>query len=199
MKILSQWVVRGAEFISALMLAAIFSTFLVQIFSRYAAKLSWIIPIPSISDWMGQLQPVGWTVNLISLLWVWAVFFGCSFIVREKDHVTFDVLYLAMPRAGRVVLAYMSAIGMLAAMLYAMPAVWDAIFANRLMDLKKIQTLRMPISGDKIAVKWLFASIALLMVVTIVRYAYRLYSISRHGPPGTEIEALISDDQSSGA
>jgi len=77
--------------------------------------------------------------------------------------------------------------------------VWDAIFANRLMDLKKIQTLRMPISGDKIAVKWLFASIALLMVVTIVRYAYRLYSISRHGPPGTELEALISDDQSSGA
>ena len=84
MKILSQWVVRGAEFLSALMLAAIFSTFLVQIFSRYAAKLSWIIPIPSISDWMGQLQPVGWTVNLISLLWVWAVFFGCSFIVRKR-------------------------------------------------------------------------------------------------------------------
>lgn len=201
MKTLSKWFTRGAEFIAAMMLAAIFVTFLVQIFTRYAAKIAWMMPIPGISDWMAGLQPVGWTVNLISLLWVWAVFFGCAFIVREKDHVTFDVLYLAMPRAGRKVLAYISAAGLVAVMLYALPAHWDAIFANRLMDLKKIQTLRVPITGDKIAIKWLFASVILLMIVTILRYAWQLVTIAKYGPPGTELEDLTSqsDDEEANA
>ena len=44
-------------------------------------------------------------------------------------------------------------------MLYSLPAVWETVFDNRLMNLKKIQTIRMPITGDKIAIKWLFAPV----------------------------------------
>ena len=40
------------------------------------------------------------------------------------------------------------------------------------MELKKIQTLRIPITGDRIAMKWLFAPYVLLMVVLIIRYSY---------------------------
>ena len=97
MKVISKWFSRSTEFIAAMMLAAIFFTFLVQIFTRYSAKIAWLMPIPPISAWMSSLQPLGWTVNLISLLWVWVVFFGCSFIVRERDHVTFDILYFLNP------------------------------------------------------------------------------------------------------
>ena len=195
MKAIFKWFTRGAEFIAAMMLAAIFFTFLIQIFTRYAAKISWLMPIPAISDWMSTLQPLGWTVNLISLFWVWAVFFGCAFVVREQEHVTFDVLYLAVPRSWRRILTYIIAVGVIAAMLYALPAMWDAVFNNRLMDLKKIQTLRMPITGDKIAIKWLFASIVLLMVVTVIRYLWRIIMVARFGPPGTELEDLISEGQ----
>ncbi|SPJ28919.1 TRAP transporter small permease [Falsiruegeria mediterranea] len=184
---------RIAEFIAAMALAAVFVTFLIQIFTRYAAKIAWLVPIPPISDWMASLEPIGWTVNLISLLWVWTVFFGCAFIVRARDHVTFDVLYLATPRKTQRILALLSALGLIAAMLYSFPATWDAIFGNRLMDLKKIQTLRMPITGDKIAIKWLFAAYILLMIATIVRYLWRLYSVVRHGPPETEMEEILSD------
>ncbi len=193
MNAISKWFFRGTEFVAAMVLAAIFVTFLIQIFSRYAAKIAWLMPIPPISDWMASLQPIGWTVNLISLLWVWVVFFGCAFIVRERDHVTFDVLYLALPKAGRIVLAYLTAIGMLAGLLYALPAIWDAVFNNRLMDLKKIQTLRLPISGDQIAIKWLFASVVLLMIVTILRYTWRLVTIARDGPPAAELEDIIAE------
>ena len=193
MKPFFNWLSRIAEIIAAFLLAAIFLTFLIQIFSRYAAKIAWMMPIPPIADWMATLQPIGWTVNLISLLWVWAVFFGCAFVVRERDHVTFDILYLSMPRAGRRILAYMSSIGIVAAMLYALPAMWDVVFNNRLMELKKIQTLRVPITGDQIAVKWLFASVVLLMAVAVIRYSWQIIKITRDGPPTGEIEDIVAN------
>ena len=136
---LLNWIARITEFIAAMALAAIFIIFLAQIFTRYAAKIAWLVPIPPISDWMLTLEPIGWTVNLISLLWVWVIFFGCSFFVSEKDHVTFDVLYLAMPRRGRQVLALATAVIMIGVMVYSYLPTWDAIMASRLTELKKIQ------------------------------------------------------------
>ena len=72
------------------------------------------------------------------------------------------------------------------AMIWSLGPVWDAIFGSRLMELKKIQTLRIPITGDRIAMKWLFAPYVLLMVVLIVRYSYSvvelLKSIGHRGP-----------------
>lgn len=192
MKAISKWFARGAELIAAALLAAIFFTFIIQIFSRYAPNIAWLMPIPSVSDWMSGLQPIGWTVNLISLLWVYAVFFGCAFVVRERDHVTFDVLYLAMPKTGRVVFAFLSAVGVIAALLWALPATWEAIFASRLTELKKIQTLRVPFTGAQIAIKWLFAPVVMLMLVAVVRYLWRIVTIARDGPPDTELEDLLS-------
>ena len=182
MKNLKKGFARGAEFIAAMALAAIFVTFLLQILFRY-------IPF---------LEPIGWSVVLISLLWVFVIFFGCSFIVQESDHVTFDVIYLGAPRNVRKILALITAVIMVAAMLYSLPAVWETVFANRLMDLKKIQTIRMPITGDRIAIKWLFAPFVMLMIVVAVRYVWRIYTIFRFGPPETEMEALLSGEANTG-
>lgn len=179
MNSLLKWFTRGAEFIAAMALAAIFVTFLLQILFRY-------VPF---------LEPIGWSVVLISLLWVFVIFFGCSFIVREQDHVTFDIVYLSVPQPVRKILALITAILMIAAMLYSLPAVWETVFANRLMELKKIQTLRLPITGDKIAIKWLFAPFVMLMIVVTIRYLWRIYTVLRYGPPDTEIGALLSGEE----
>jgi TRAP-type C4-dicarboxylate transport system permease small subunit len=173
-----KWFTRGAEFIAAMALAAIFVIFLLQIVFRYTPFL----------------DPIGWTVVLISLLWVWLIFFGCSFIVRESDHVAFDVVYLSAPRRIRKVLALITAVLMIVAMVYSFPAVWESIFANRLMELKKIQTLRIPITGGKIPIKWLFAPFVLMMVVVTLRYMWRIVTVIRYGPPETEMEALLAGD-----
>ena len=175
---LLKWFTRGAEFIAAMALAAIFVTFLLQILFRY-------VPF---------LEPIGWSVVLISLLWVFVIFFGCAFIVRESDHVTFDVLYLGVPRQVRKILALITAILMIVAMLYSLPAVWETVFDNRLMNLKKIQTIRMPITGGKIAIKWLFAPFVMLMVVVTIRYIWRIYTVIRFGPPETEMEMLLGGE-----
>lgn len=173
---------RIAEFIAAMALAAIFITFLLQILFRY-------IPF---------LEPIGWSVVLISLLWVFVIFFGCAFLVRETDHVTFDIVYLAVPAPVRKILALITAVLMVVAMVYSFPAIWETVFANRLMDLKKIQTIRVPITGGKIAIKWMFAPFVMLMIVVTLRYLWRIYTILRFGPPDTEMSALFSGEEEQG-
>ena len=170
---------RVAEFIAAIILAAIFLIFLLQIFTRYAPKIAWLMPIQSIHNWMIALEPIGWTVNLISLLWVWLIFFGCAFFVRESDHVAFDLFFQTLSRYWQRYLAMATALIMVAAMLYSFGPTWDAIFGSRLMELKKIQTLRVPITGDKIPVKWLFASYIMLMIAITLRYMWRGFMLAR--------------------
>jgi C4-dicarboxylate transporter DctQ subunit len=91
-------VLRGAEIVAATMMAAMFLTFILQIAIRYSAKL----------EWLAQAFPIlepsryGWTLELCLALWVWIVFWGAAFVVRERDHVTFDVIYgHVSPRARR--------------------------------------------------------------------------------------------------
>ena len=142
---------------------------------------------------MSSLEPIGWTVNLISLLWVWIVFFGAAFIVRPRDQVTFDVLYLAMPYKTRRIMAICSAVGLLAVMVYSFPATWDFVFANRLLELKKIQTLSIPFTGEKIPMKWLFAPYVLLMLATIWRAIWQIVYTIRFGAPETAVDAIVSE------
>lgn len=178
-EIILRRICRVAETISAMILAAIFIIFLLQIFTRYAPKIAWLMPVTPIYDWMIALEPIGWTVNLISLLWVWLIFFGCAFFVRESDHVAFDVFFQALSRSWQRYFAMATALIMVVAMLYSFGPTWDAIFGSRLMELKKIQTLRVPVTGDKIPIKWLFASYILLMIVITLRYLWRGFMLAR--------------------
>jgi TRAP-type C4-dicarboxylate transport system permease small subunit len=84
--------------VAATMMAAMFLTFILQIAIRYTATL----------EWLAQAFPIlepshyGWTLELCLALWVWIVFWGAAFVVRERDHVTFDVIYgHVSPRARR--------------------------------------------------------------------------------------------------
>jgi len=180
---------RIAELIAATLLAAIFVTFLLQIFTRYAPKIAWVVPFEPVQSWMLSLVPIGWTVNLISLLWVWLIFMGGSFVVRQRDHVTFDVFFNAVSPGWQRFFAVVTALLLIGMMGYALGPTYDAIFGSRLMELKKIQTLSLPISGDRIAIKWLFAPMVLFMVAIILRYSFRLYQLGRgHGDVDTDAD-----------
>ena len=188
LNILMKRLSRVAEAIAAIALAAIFIVFLLQIFTRYSGKLSQWMPVENLSLWMSEIEPLRWTVYLISLLWVWLIFLGCSFVVRERDHVAFDILYQAAPPRLRKIMTILGAIILIAVMLISLPATWDAIMANRLMELKKLQTLRMPITGDKIAIKWLFFPYLVLMALLIIRSISRIFVELRTNNQNTEVE-----------
>ena len=193
METLLNRITRVTEAIAAIVLAVIFITFILQVFTRYAAKLAWLMPIPSISDWMADMEPLRWTVYLISLLWVWLIFFGCAFFVRDRDHVVFDILYHALPNGGRKIFALAGAAILIGFMIYSFLPTYEALWASRLVELKKLQTLRMPFTGDKIAMKWLFAPYIMLMIAVIIRSTWSFYSVLRFGPPKDHHEQLLAE------
>lgn len=156
MNIIRKWFTRGTEAIAAAMLAALFLTFVLQIFSRYVL-----------------LEPFGWTLELCLTLWVWIVFWGNAFIVRERDHVSFDILYLSVPRGPRKALALISAAAIAAGMIVAFLPTWDYIDFLR---IKKSATLKIPM-------RTIFSIYALFMIAVALRYAWRFVRVLRHGPP----------------
>lgn len=154
--------------IAAAMLAAMFIAFLLQIFSRYVLQ-----------------EPFGWTLELCLILWVWIVFFGCAFNVREKEHVTFDLFYLAAPRRLRRILALISAGAVAAGMAWAFLPTWDYV---DWMKMRRTSTVENPFTGDHIRLKWIFVIYSVFMAVLILRYAWRFGLILRKGPPDHDHE-----------
>ena len=174
MKTFVKWFTHGTEFIAATMLAAMFITFLLQIFSRYIL-----------------LMPFGWTLELCLILWVWIVFFGCAFIVRENDHVTFDIFYLAAPRRIRQILALIAAGAIVVGMVISFLPTWDYIDFLR---TRKTTTVRLPITNDKIPMRTIFSVYALFMIVVTLRYAWRFIDVLRNGPPDDDHELVHHDE-----
>lgn len=161
---------RITEAIAGGMLAAIFLIFLLQILLRYF------------------FTPAGWTLELIGILWVWVIFFSCAFIVRERDHVKFDIIYLSVPRRVRQVFAMVAAAAVVIGMLYSFLPTWDYI---DWMKIRKTATVRNPFSGEKIPLRTVFSIYAVFMLVVAARYGWLFFDILRNGPPKTELELVV--------
>ena len=89
---IGSWLSRLANFVLATVLAVIFVTFLAQIFARYAPKIATAVPVSAVSQWLSTLEPIGWTVNLISLLWVWLIFLDAR--LWSKKETTSYLIFL---------------------------------------------------------------------------------------------------------
>lgn len=155
------------EAISAAMLAALFVTFLLQIFSRYVLS-----------------QPFGWTLELCLVLWVWIVFFGNAFIVRDRDHVTFDILYLAAPAGPRKIMALLTSIIIAGSLLYSLAPTWDWIDFLR---IKKSATLKVPMRD-------IYSIYAVFLIAVSARYIWRIVVILRHGTPDEPHETRAREE-----
>nr|WP_321250824.1 TRAP transporter small permease subunit [uncultured Ruegeria sp.] len=161
---------RLTEAIAGGMLAAIFLIFLLQILLRYF------------------FTPAGWTLELIGILWVWVIFFSCAFIVRERDHVKFDIIYLSVPMRVRQIFAMLAAAAIVVGMLYSFLPTWDYI---DWMKIRKTSTVRNPFSGEKIPLRTVFSIYAVFMLVVAARYAWLFFDVMRNGPPKAELELVV--------
>jgi len=132
-----------------------------------------------------MLQPFGWTLELCLILWVWIVFFGCAFLVRESDHVKFDVFYLSAPRSTQRVMALITAFAIVVGMAWAFLPTWDYI---DWMKIRKTTTVKNPFSGQKIPLRTIFSIYAIFMLAVIVRYAWQFIDLLRNGPKDDETE-----------
>lgn len=150
--------------VAALMMAALFATFVLQVTIRYTARLSWV------SDAVPLLDPAryGWTLELCLALWVWIVFWGAAFVVRDTDHVSFDILKDGVrPGLGR----WFTIVGCLAvavALALSLEPTWDKF---RILRLKKTATLS-GLFGDWIRMRDVYSVYALFLVAVPVRLLF---------------------------
>jgi C4-dicarboxylate transporter DctQ subunit len=146
----SNWLQRRADDVGVIMLSLMFLAFVVQITARYVFN-----------------YPLGWTLELCLTMWLWTVFWGASFSLRNEDHVRFDMIYLNVSPKAKRWLEAIAAIAIVVTMLVALPRTYDFI---SFLKIKKSGTLRIPLM-------YVFSVYLVFMVATIAIYARGLVRI----------------------
>lgn len=142
--------------IAALMLGGVFVVFLIQIAARYIFN-----------------APASWTLEACLTLWLWLVFWGGAFVLTEKDHVRFDVLYDAVQTRTRRVFAFVSAVAIGGGFLAALPATWSYI------DFYQIK--RSAVLGIRLDI--VFSIYGIFAITMVIRYFWRSYLLIRGADP----------------
>lgn len=101
---------KGAELVGVAIFATMFGVLLLQVFMRYVVN-----------------RPLGWTDEVSVITYVWGIFWAGAFLVRDREHVAFDLLYAGLRERGRRVFALAGTLlvgGLFAA---ALPATADYV------------------------------------------------------------------------
>lgn len=142
------WLRRRAENVAALLLAVMFLAFMVQILFRYLMNF-----------------PIGWTSELTVVTWLWLVLWGAAFVVTEPEEIRFDLIYGAVGRRVRRVMAALTAVALLALYGMSLPAIVDYVTFMKVQETAYL----------KIRFDLLFSIYILFAVAMLIRYAWILW------------------------
>jgi C4-dicarboxylate transporter, DctQ subunit len=149
---IGSWLAARAENVLALMLAAMFAAFLIQIAFRYLFNF-----------------PTGWTHELSVFLWIWMVLWGAAFVITEREEIRFDIIYGAVNARARNAMIVISAVALIALYAISFPAVVDYI------TFMKVQST----AYLKVRFDLLFSIYILFVIATIVRYLWLAWRAMR--------------------
>ncbi len=143
-----RWLKRIADALGGLLFLTLFITFLFQITARFFFN-----------------KPLAWTDELAVILYIWVILWASAFIVSEREHVMFDLIWnwgsLGLRRVMRI--AGNLLLGGLA--LAAIPGSWDYVHF-----MAREGT---PVLG--ISFQWVFMPFVLLLVAIVVRSAINIW------------------------
>ena len=173
MKKIQTALMHFAQAVAAAMMATMFLTFMLQIVVRYTAQLQWL------PEMFPLLEPslYGWTLEFCLMLWVWIVFWGNAFVVRESDHVTFDILYHAVRPSVRRWFIIISGVAIFVGLLISIEPTLSKFYILR---LKKTATLS-AVFGDWIRMRDIYSIYIIFLVAISLRYAWSVYRAIRFG------------------
>ena len=162
-----------AEAFSAALMAAMFGTFIIQVVVRYSGRIAWI------SENLPWMQPMnfGWTLEFCLATWVWLIFWSNSFVVRDHDHVTFDIVYAAAPPRLRRGFAILAGLLIAIALLASVLPTWDRFMILR---LKKTATLG-DLFGNWIRMRDVYIIYIVFLLAVAFRYLLLVWRAFRYG------------------
>ena len=141
---MTRWLQRGAEAVLVLMMATMFVAFILQVVFRYALNL-----------------PVGWTDEVCTLVWLWGILWGASFVMSNREDIRFDMLYSQLPRPLRRGSTVLASVAVVALLVFSLPASWSYV---SFMKVEKTASFGIPLN-------WVFSVHIIFMLSMIVRHA----------------------------
>ena len=140
---------RLAESVAALMLAVMFSAFILQIVFRYVFNF-----------------PVGWTSELTVVMWLWLVLFGAAFVLKESEEIRFDLL---IGSVTPIAMGVATAVALIVLYAASLPASWSYV---TFMKVERSSYLNVPMN-------WLFSIYIVFLVAIIARYVWLTWHLLR--------------------
>ena len=107
------WADRISDYgnhVTAALLLSMFAVFILQILFRYV--LGW---------------PVLWTVEWVTLAWLWGILFSFTFVIRSHDMIRLDILYNAVPPGAQRVMDVLAGLTVASVFAYTLPHAWDYV------------------------------------------------------------------------
>ena len=128
-----------------------------------------IVFIVQITARFGFNKPLPWTDEAAVILYVWVILWAAAFIVPEREHVAFDLVWNSVNQRARQVMKIVGNLLIGALALVGLPATWDYV--------KFMSREGSPVLG--ISFMWVFMPFVLLLLALVVRSVRAIWDAAR--------------------
>lgn len=164
MRAIGDFLKRRAEDVLVALAAVMFVAFLIQIGTRYLLN-----------------DPAAWPQEVIVISWLWLIFWGSAFFLKDKDHVKFDVLYNMGGDRARRIMSLIVAVSLVVIFAISAPATWSYISFK---GIRGTDYFDIPLS-------YVFSVYLVFLAGTIAHYGWRAFRLIR----GDDIKAIETEDE----
>ena len=105
-----RWFKNAANVLGGVLFLTMFCVFIVQITARF-----------------GFNKPLAWTDELVVILYVWVILWSAAFIVPEREHVAFDLVWNSVTQPVRKLMKIAGNLMLGGLALWAIPGTWDYV------------------------------------------------------------------------
>ena len=146
------WLQKSANVVGGGLFLTLFIVFVVQVTARF-----------------GFNKPLAWTDELAVILYVWIILWAAAFVVPEREHVAFDLLWNSVGQRARQVMQITGNLMIGGLALWGIPASWDYVHF-----MAREGT---PVLG--VSFMWVFLPFVLLLGALVVRSALAIWNAVR--------------------
>ena len=149
---MKHWFQKAANAIGGGLFLTLFIVFVIQVTARF-----------------GFNKPLTWTDEAAVILYVWIILWAAAFVVPEREHVVFDLLWNKVSKRARQVMQITGNLLVGGLALCGIPASWDYVhFMNR---------EGTPVLG--VSFMWVFMPFVILLVALVFRSAWAIWNAVR--------------------
>lgn len=145
---------RFSESVAVVAFALMFAGFVIGVGGRYVFN-----------------TPVAWSNEVCAIGFVWIVFWTSDILLKERQHIVFDVIYNVFPPRARRVLALFITLSLAILFLAALPGTIDYTWFLR---TRQSTMLRLPMI-------LIFGCFVIFVVAVIVNSVIRIWQLLRPG------------------